>query len=115
MLAAEVAKDAWKDVLREGGGRAEWQLAGMLSADGSDVVLGLQEERVHLSSVAEQDLAGAGEGDVSSGAVEELNAEVVLERLDLEADGWLREEEMLGRLAEAEMLGHRKKDDQTEN
>ncbi len=77
-------------------------------------MLSLREQRVALRGVAQQDFARRRESDVSSRAIEELNAEVLFERLNLQTHGRLSEEEVLRRLAEAKVFGYRREDDETE-
>jgi hypothetical protein len=53
------------------------------------------------------------ERDPAASAVEETNAEIVLQRFHLQRDGWLCEEQMFGGFAKIQMLGDRAKDFQT--
>ena len=45
------------------------------------------------------------QGDAIGGAIEEANAEIVFESLDLQRDGWLSEKEVFRRFAKIQMLG----------
>ena len=56
------------------------------------------------SRVPKKNPSGLGQRDVRAGAIEELNAEILLKRLDLETHGGLREVQLFGGLAEAELL-----------
>jgi hypothetical protein len=57
--------------------------------------------------VIERDDAGRRERDAAVGAIEEPDAEMLLELADLERDGRLRHAQRVGRLGERPMLGNR--------
>ena len=59
-----------------------------------------------LARLVEQRRPRRGEGDAAAVAVEELHAELGLERSNLLADAGLRDVQPLGGAAEVELLGH---------
>ena len=76
-------------------------------------MLGLRNESRDLIGIAQQTRSLRSERDPAAGAVEETNAEIVLQRFHLQRDRRLSEEEMLGGLAEIQVFGDRAKDFQT--
>lgn len=64
--------------------------------------------------VREKNLSSRGQGDVRSGAVKELNTEILLQRLDLETHCGLREIQIFSGLAEAEPFRDCAEDHKTE-
>src|SRR4051812_20863678 len=69
-----------------------------------ELVVQLLLGREHALGVAVEPLPGLGRLDAAPGTVDELHAEPLLERLDLQADGRLRDAEPLRRLGEALLL-----------
>ena len=99
VLALELAEEQRQDDRGGPGRRAEVERAGELAlADGGDVLEQLILEREHPLRAPVQSSARLGRLDPAPRAVEELLAEPLLERADLQADGRLRDPETLRRL-----------------
>jgi hypothetical protein len=119
VLAEECAEDAREDVLCDGGGGSETELAGDLVVECGEGTLGFGHGFGGALGVDEEDAAGFGEGDLgamtfAAGAVEEAGACLFFEGADLLAYGGLAEVEGLGGLAEAELFGNGAKDFEAE-
>jgi hypothetical protein len=89
-------------------------LPGVVSAQCGDVVFSLDEERIRLPRVPQENLARLGQSDMRSGAIKELDADVFLQRLDLETDRWLRQVQFFRSLAKAVLFRNCPEDDQAE-
>jgi hypothetical protein len=55
----------------------------MFSAQGGNLVLSLDEERIHLGCVSKEYSPGWGHRDVGTRSVKQLNAKILLKCLDL--------------------------------
>ena len=84
---------------------ADHQLTAHASLELLDGLRRLARERQHAARVAEQQRAGARRRGAATEPVEQLHAQLVLERADVLGDGRLREEERLGGAREAAELG----------
>ena len=105
MIGEKCADEPGQHVLRDGGGDAESESAGKFSVGGAEFLLGLGSQRGNFLSVAQEDGALRSEGNAMAGAVEEADAEIVLEGFDLQRDCGLAEKKMFRGFAEVEMLG----------
>jgi len=86
----------------------------MFSAQGDNLVLSLDEERIHLGCVFKEYPPGWCYRDVCARSVKQLNAKILLQRLDLEAHSGLREIQFFSGLAEAELFRNCPEDHETE-
>jgi hypothetical protein len=89
-------------------------LPGVLTAQGCNLVLSLDEKRIDLLSVIKKNPSGRRQSDVRPSAIKELNAKILLKRLDLETHGGLREIQLFSGLAEAELFRYCPEDHETE-
>ena len=64
------------------------------------------EEAQYLAGVLRVEIAGLGEAHALARAVEELDAQLVLQRINLVADGGLREAQLLRRARKVQVAGH---------
>jgi hypothetical protein len=86
----------------------------MFSAQDDNLVLSLDEERIHLGCVFKEYTPGWCQRDVCARSVKQLNANILLQRLDLEAHSGLREIQFFGGLSEAELFRNCPEDHKTE-
>ena len=100
---AQLAEDDRDDGAAGAGRRAELEPAGDALAFG-ELVEELLLRGENALRVAVEPLPRLGRLDAAARAVDELHAEPLLECLDLQADGRLRDAEPLGRLREALLL-----------
>ena len=112
MLLAVFAEKARQHILSDGGGSSQGKLSGVIAAQCGNLLLRLNQERIRLPRVAQQNLAGRGQCDLRAGAIEELDADLFLQRLDLQADRVLGQIQLLGGLAKAALLGYGSENDQ---
>jgi hypothetical protein len=73
-------------------------------------MLGIRKEFADLFTITEKNDCSLGQRDVRSRAIKELNAKLLLKRLDLQAHGRLCKIQSLGGLAKAEMFRYFPKD-----
>jgi hypothetical protein len=106
MLVEEGSEQAGENILRNRGGHAEGQISGDIAILRAELLLGLGNEGGYLLGVGEQEGSLRSQGNAIAGAIEETDAEIVFEGLDLERDGGLGEEKVFCRLAEVQMLGN---------
>ena len=110
ILGLELAEQQRQDDRRRAGRGSEVERSRELAlADRRDVLEQLILEREHPLRAPVEPPAGLGRLDPAARAVEQLLAEPLLERPDLEADGRLRDPEALRRLREALPLDDRAK------
>ncbi len=76
----------------------------MFSAQGDDLALSQDKKRIHLGCVLKEYTSGWGHRDMGARSVEQLNAKILLQRLDLKAHRGLREIQFFSGLAEAELF-----------
>ncbi len=114
MFRAKLAEQTRQNVLRNRGGSAESEAAGMISGERSNFVLRTRHKLMHAPRVLKQHRTRSRQSGVRSGAVEELNAEFFFKCLDLQAYRRLRQVKLLGRLAKALLFRDRPEDNQTE-
>src|SRR5262249_44278499 len=106
--ALELAEENRNDRANRPRGRADVGRAAELAAVGRlQLVDELLLELEHPLSAAVESRAGLGRLDAAPGAVEQLAAEALLERADLQADGRLGDAEPLRRMREALALDNR--------
>ena len=103
LRARELTEDDRDDGPAGAGRRSELEPARDPRALG-ELVVELLLGREDALRVAVEALPRLGRLDAAPGAVDELYAEPLLERLDLQAHGRLRDAEPLGRLGEALLL-----------
>ena len=89
--------------------RPDAQPSGVAGLERAHVRLGREEPRLDRVGVAEEDLAGLGEGDRAwaTGALDQPEPDDPLERRDLLGDRRLRVAEILGGLAERPLVRDR--------
>jgi hypothetical protein len=112
MLPRENTKQAGEHILSDGRRGAKGQLAGVISAQRGNLMFSPDQERVRLLGVTQEKLAGLGQRNVRSSTIEELDANILLKRLDLEADCGLRQIQLFSGLAEAALFGNSPEDNQ---
>ena len=106
MLFAVLAQKTRQHILSDGCGSSKGKLPGMIPAQRGNLMFRLDKESIRLLRVTQQNLAGLGLCDLLSSAIKELDANILLERLDLEADCGLRQIQLFSCLAEAALLGN---------
>ena len=104
MFSEKRADEPGKNILRDGGGDAEGEFTGRLSIGGNQILFGGGGEGGDFVRVTKESSALGRHGYAMAGTVEEAHTEIVFEGLDLESYGGLCEEEMLGCLAEVEVV-----------
>ena len=106
MLVKEGSEQAGENILRDRSGDSEGQFSGDFAIFGAEFAArpGKRERRFSWRRRAGADPC-ASEGDAIAGAIEEANAEIVFERLDLQRDGRLGEKKMFRGLAKIQMFG----------
>ena len=114
MLSRELSQQAGQDILGDGCGGSKSELPGVVSAQRGDLVFSLNEERIRLPRVSQEHLASLRQSNTRSGAIEELDADVFLQRLDLETDRGLRQVQFFRSLAKAVLFRNCPEDDQAE-
>ena len=114
ILRAKLAEQARQNVLRNGGGSAESELAGMFSGESSNFLLGLCHNLLHAPRVLEQHRSRSRQSGIRSGTIEELDAEIFLKSLDLKAYRGLRQVKLLGGFAKTLLFRDRSEDNQAE-
>jgi hypothetical protein len=87
----------------------------VFSAQGSNLMFSHPKGAcLDLFTIVKKDDPAAGQRDVRSRAIKELNANILFKRLDLEAYCGLREVQFFGGLAKAELLRNCPEDHETE-
>ena len=110
----EAGDEAGQQILTDGLGGAEGEAAGGISRGRGDSFAGPFGERGDLGGEGKQCFSGGSEGDAASAAIEESDAELSFEGLDLLGDGGLGEEELFGGLAEVQVAGDGTEDAEAE-
>ena len=114
MFHAKLAEQARQNVLRNRGGSAESEAAGMVSGESGNFVLRPRHKLMHAPRVLKQHRARSRQSGVRSRAIEELDAEIFFKSLDLQAYRGLRQVKLLGRFAKALLFRDRPEDNQAE-
>jgi hypothetical protein len=104
MLLAELAQKTRQDILSDGRGSSKGKLPCVVAGEDYDIVLYLNEKRIDLLRVPEEDLASRRQRDLRPCTIKYLNAKFLLKRLDLEAHRRLSEVQFFGGFAEAKLL-----------
>ena len=91
--------------MSDGRGNAEGEFAGELSIDRAESSFGFGCKFGDSDCITKKDRALRGEGDAVGGAVEETDAQIVLQGLDLKRDGGLGKKEVLRGFAKVQMFG----------
>ena len=112
MLLAVFAEKTRQYILSDGRGSSKGELSGMIPAQQGNLLFRLDEERIRLLRVTQQNLACLGQCYLRSSAIEELDANIFLKRLDLEAHRGLRQIQLFSGLAKAVLLGYGSENDQ---
>jgi hypothetical protein len=86
----------------------------MISGESGDLVLGPRHKLMHAPCVLEQHRSRSCQSGMRSGAIEELNAEIFLKSLDLQAYRGLRQVKLLGSFAKALLFRDRPEHNQAE-
>ena len=81
-----------------------------MAFSGQEFFFRFSDDRCNSARIAQKNRALFGKSDAASGAIEEADAKVVFEGLDLKSDGWLREEEQFRSFPKVEVLSNRSKD-----
>lgn len=114
LFGEESGQQARQNVLSDGGGDAQREFSGDMAILRGERLFGFGDDGGEAGGVVEEQFALCGQGDMAAGAIEEADAQVFFERFDLQRDGGLGEKELLGGLAEAQVVGHGAEDLQPE-
>jgi hypothetical protein len=110
----KLAKQTGQHVLGDGSGGAKCQLPGMLSAQRGNFMFSLDEERIRLLRISQKNLSRLRQRDLRAGAIEELDAKIFLQRLDLETHRGLRQIQLFRGLTKAALFRNCPEDYQAE-
>src|SRR5712691_4464428 len=101
----EAADERRQDVLARDGAGADEELAAHLPLEAVHRLAGLALQRQHSPGVAQQELAGLGDGGAAAEAIEQAHAQLVLKGADMLRDRRLGEVQRVRGLGEGAELG----------
>ena len=107
IAGAERLDDLARQPAGQRAGEAQAQPAAGAGAGFASALRGPRGPRQDVTRVVEQHHARGRQGDAAAIALEEPDAQLVLERAHLLRDARLREVQLLGRAAEVQLFGHR--------
>jgi hypothetical protein len=113
MLLAELAQKPRQHILGDGRRSSKGKLPSVVTSEGYNLALYLNEKRIDLLRVPEEYRTGQRQRDLRPSAIKHLNTKFLLKRLDLEAYRRLSEVQFFGGFAEAELFGNCPEDHNT--